>query len=106
MKALRWSSGLIAATALLAGCGAGGGAKGCSGVTLETEQNEMFGRIDATITNKTNEPKLVTVAIVSDGERGKENTMRVDAKDVAETSVGNMTKSVRERTSLELVQCE
>ena len=76
MKALRWSSGLIAATALLAGCG--GGAKGCSGVTLETEQNEMFGRIDATITNKTNEPKLVTVAIVSDGERGKENTRALE----------------------------
>lgn len=105
MKKLQWGSGGVAATVLLAGCG-GGGAKGCSGVTLETEQNDLFGTIDATITNKTNEPKLVTVAIVNDGERGKENTMRVDAKDVAETSVGNMTKSVRERTSLELVQCE
>ena len=105
MKVLRWGGGLLAATIVLAGCG-GGGAKGCSGVTLETEQNGLYGTLDATIKNTSNEPKLVTVAIVTDGERGKESTMRVDAKGIAETSVGNMTKQVRERTSLELVQCE
>jgi len=91
----------IAVSAMLTGCGETGA--GCSGVDMSTEYNDLFSSSDVTVRNTSDEPKLVTLAIVdSDGSDINSQTMRVDAKDIAKTSVGNM----RDGVNIELVSCE
>tara|TARA_R110000824_G_scaffold27803_6_gene94012 strand:+ start:3810 stop:4055 length:246 start_codon:yes stop_codon:yes gene_type:complete len=77
---------------------------GCSGVELTTTPNRYSGTMmDVTIRNTSDEPKLVTTAIIdSDGSEINSKAMRVDAKDIVETSVGNMRDGVK----IELVSCE
>lgn len=91
----------ISVSAILTGCGAL--ERGCSGIDMNTKYNDLFSSSDVTVRNTSDEPKLVTLAIIdSDGSEINSQTMRVDAKDVAETSVGNM----RDGVEIKLVSCE
>ncbi|WP_417623122.1 hypothetical protein [Parasphingorhabdus sp.] len=85
----------------LASCGSITG--GCSGIEFDAKRNDVFDLIDVSIRNTTDEPKLVTIAAIgSDGEEIKRNTMRVNAKDIAETKVVNM----KEGRTVDLIECE
>lgn len=93
-------TGVAVVSSLLAGCGAMGGQ--CSGVEMETGPG-MLGQTEVTVRNTSAEPKLVTLAIVdSDGSEINSQTMRVDAKDIEETAVGNM----RDGVEIKLTKCE
>lgn len=90
----------LALSAWLTGCGALG--SGCSGVEMNTQPG-MFGQTEIILRNTSDEPKLVTLAIVDEeGEEISTQTMRVDSKDIAETAVGNM----RDGVSIEMASCE
>lgn len=94
----------IAVSAMLTGCGGAIGG-GCSGVEMQTEYNDLFSQLEVTIRNTSDEPKLVTLAIVdSDGSEINSQTLRVDTKDIAETAVGNLRN--REDGDVQLVSCE
>lgn len=95
----------IAVSAMLTGCGGAIGG-GCSAVEMETKLRPGFpsNSLDVTLVNTSAEPKLVTLAIVDgDGSEINSQTMRVDAKGVAETSVAGR---MREGVEIELVSCE
>jgi len=85
---------VIAVSAFLTGCGAVGGR--CSSVEMDT-QVERFGNTNVTLRNTSGEPKLVTLAVVmkSDGAEIHSETVRVDAKDVAQANVGTMDDELR-----------
>tara|TARA_R100001244_G_scaffold71741_3_gene58059 strand:- start:13019 stop:13333 length:315 start_codon:yes stop_codon:yes gene_type:complete len=97
-------SAAVMMSAFLASCGAVGG-NGCSGIEMVTDYNDLYGSVDVTLRNTTSEPKLLTVALVgSDGKELKSNSLRVDAKDIADTRVSNMRS--REDIEIELTRCD
>lgn len=101
MDFLKRGASVFTVSALLTGCGGAIGG-GCSGVEMDSKPG-MFGQTEISVRNTSDEPKLVTLAIVdSDGTEINSETMRVDAKDIGETAVGNM----REGMEVELVGCE
>lgn len=103
MNLLGRTAGIVAVSALLTGCDAIGG--GCSGVEMQTEYNDLFSQLEVTVRNTSDEPKLVTLAIVdSDGSEINSQTLRVDTKDIAETAVGNLRN--RDDGDVQLVSCE
>lgn len=103
MNLLGRTAGIVAVSVLLTGCDAIGG--GCSGVEMETEYDDYLDRLDVTIRNTSGEPKLVALASVgSDGSEINSQTIRVDAKDIAETAVGNMRS--RGVEDVQLASCE
>lgn len=103
-KHLQRSAILLSAASLSACSGAAGG---CSGVELETRPYRGTGTFDFSVRNTSDEPKLVTVGFTPGGsDRMTENSFRVDAKDIADRSVGPMRQEAREGGNIELIRCE
>ena len=110
MRILRFCQvvALISSSAVLAGCGAGGGS--CSGLELTAIAKEVTNLptrdrdLYLMVKNSTNEPRLVTASAVD--PNGQERTVgpfRVGAKDVHEVKVYGI-KENQGRTHSEIVR--
>lgn len=93
MNLIGRTAGIVALSALLTGCGAIGG--GCSGIEMDTQLGR-FGQTDVTLRNTSDEPKLVTLAVVDqDGAEIHSQTMHVGPRDFTETDAGTMSEDLR-----------
>ncbi|MEL7729857.1 hypothetical protein AAG612_09985 [Citromicrobium bathyomarinum] len=88
------TGGLVVAMTLLSSCGGAMGG-GCSGIEMDT-QVARFGNTDVTIRNTSDEPKLVTLAVVDgEGVDIHSETFRVDSKDIKKANAGTLSDDLQ-----------